>query len=153
MDSIDITNESYVILQVLSPFLAPLLLVNLLLLFILIIGFLGATWGSEDDREKTLRIRHFVLVLYILVLVSSGIIYALGIFVGRLTFSYICPDIVTNPTMFMTFLSPPIVFMYLDSRSLKPSEIYSSFTSPALALLVWLIVLFFVSGICTVILF
>ncbi|MHA2601414.1 MAG: hypothetical protein AM324_004690, partial [Candidatus Thorarchaeota archaeon SMTZ1-83] len=108
MDSIDITNESYVILQVLSPFLAPLLLVNLLLLFILIIGFLGATWGSEDDREKTLRIRHFVLVLYILVLVSSGIIYALGIFVGRLTFSYICPDIVTNPTMFMTFLCPPL---------------------------------------------
>ena len=153
MDSITITDASHVILQVLPPFLASLLPINLTLLSILIIGFLGLTWGSEDDREKTLRIRHFVLALYLLVLVSSGIIYALDIFVERLTYSYICPDIVTNPTMFMTFLSPPIVFMYLDSRSLRPSEIYSSLTNPALALFVWLIVLFFVSGICSVFLF
>ncbi|MFW9966834.1 MAG: hypothetical protein ACFFEA_06735 [Candidatus Thorarchaeota archaeon] len=125
----------------------------MVLFIILIIGFLGLTRGPEDSRQKTLRARYFVLVLYILLLVFSGIIYALGIFVESLYWTYICPDIVTNPIMFMIFLCPPVAFMYLDARSTKPSEIYSPLTSPALVLLVWLIVLFFVPGICSVILY
>ncbi|MFQ5831394.1 MAG: hypothetical protein ACE5H4_01680 [Candidatus Thorarchaeota archaeon] len=145
--------ESTIDIQDLPVLLSPILAINLVLLVIIIIGYLGLTWGSNESRKNTIKLRTSVLVLYSIVLVCNALIYALGMLVGSYPWEYVCPDILKNPVHFMAFLSPPVVLMYLDTRSKKWSEIIASLSGPATILLTWLIVIIIVSGTCTIFLF
>jgi hypothetical protein len=123
-----------------------LLGINLLLLVILIMAFLGVTWNRNNSQLGALRARKFVLGLYIVFLVFNALIYIVGILQGSMPYISGGPIIINNPVMFFIFLSPPIPLMYLDIRLPVSSGFYTSLSNSALVLLVWLAVIVIASG-------
>jgi hypothetical protein len=131
-------------------FMSGILAINLLLLVILILAFLGVTWKRDKAELGALRARKLVLGLYVVFLVLSALIYIFGILQGIMPYmwGYI---ILGNPVMFFIFLSPPIPLMYLDIRLPESSGFFTSLSNSALGLLVWLVVIVIASGFSTAI--
>lgn len=120
--------------------------INLLLLVILVIVFLGVTWKRNNSQLIALRARKIVLGLYIVFLVFSALIYIVGILQGNMPYISGGPIILINSVLFFVFLSPPIPLMYLDIRLPESSGFHASLSNSALVLLVWLVVIGIASG-------
>jgi len=120
--------------------------INLLLLVILIIFFLGVTWKRNNSQLSALRARKIVLGLYIVFLIFNALIYIVGILQGIMPYISGGPIILINPVLFFVFLSPPIPLMYLDIRLPESSRFRASLSNSALVLLVWLVVIVIASG-------
>ncbi|MHA2118782.1 MAG: hypothetical protein ACW98J_07670 [Candidatus Thorarchaeota archaeon] len=120
--------------------------INLLLLVILIVVFLGVTWNRNNSQLGAIRTSKIVLGLYIVFLVINALIYIGGILQGSMPYISGGPIILNNPVLFFIFLSPPIPLMYLDIRLPESSGFFASLSNSALVLLVWLVVIVIASG-------